>query len=410
MHIVHNNKSSSTIYIIGSNVTELELSVVADVEGQTEIDVELDGKLSASTSFNASIKSEDDDFAADSDMELYSPSSPFRVEDFILPDIQEESEELELEVGCQAPNPPEKLNQTSSTLEETETSFSEEVLSILERTGSLRMKPQEGSTPPLLPTSPPPGPLLTSGHKTPLAPIPMHTTANSVPQKAPVFQSKALYRHSVAGAMDDLPPPLPKSQPPGKLMSPRQSLFMDLADMSGSYHPELDLSQLVPQMKRIREAPLEENIASDQEKHSKDTDDKGSDVIEVNILPPAVPPPFPEEDFDVNKDHMQKSKRPESYYLRTFEPPKEFSDSGFQDTDNTAEHLKSLSPQTAMLEPSDIPASSPRESMHATQAWVQKIDSSTTFTSDEQMTENSGSVVLKAAASPGSEVSLLLSL
>ena len=383
-----------------------------------ETAADLSCKMSTSTSFNASIKSnDDDDFGADSDsMELFDPSSPFQVkqEQFLLPDIMEEADELESQdAGAELTidsdfGADDRLNQTSSTLEETETSFSEQVLGILERTGSLRVQSQDRSSPPpVLPVSPPPGPLLLSDLKKPIPPVPRVTTAMSETNKPPPhFKSEVSFRHSIVGALDDIPPPLPKTQPPGKLMSPRHSLFLDLADVgnmaSGYCATELDLSQLVPQMTRIREAPVEKKTTS---KEDKDVTKMKQGNFETGSLPSLVPPPLLEESLNKSKKDPEKSKRPESYYYKTFEPPKEFSDSGYQDTDNATDGRRTQSPPpTTTADSTQVPPAIHIEYMQATQTWVQHIDSSTTFTSDDQMTENSGSVGLKPEDSPKSEV------
>jgi len=382
--------------------------------------VDMNGMLSASTSFNASIRSDDDDdFGADSDtMELYSPSSPWvKQEPFLLPDIMEEADELDTEEagGTEQPTTAskgtgagEKLNQTTNTLEETETSFSEEVLGILERTGSLRMSSQYKSNPsPVLPVSPPPGPLLLSDLKKPIPPaLPgVPTVTSEKKYKPPPFHPEITFRHSVVGGLDDIPPPLPKTQPPGKLMSPRHSLFMDLADignMASSYHAtELDLSQLVPQMTRIREAP------ADMQTNGRDEDTKIKQRnSEADGSPLLVPPPSLEESPKGTTETSGKNKRPESYYYKTFEPPKEFSDSGYQDTDNATDGRKTQTPPptTTAVDLPQIPSAVQIKYMQATQNWIQQIDSSTTFTSDDQMTENSGSMGLKPEESPNREV------
>ncbi len=381
-----------------------------DEKFQAEVEAELEGNLSASASFDASIKSDDDFAAPEYDVELYTPSSPFHINDeFILPDIMEENEETELEDdGNERPElekpGTEELNQTSSTLE-TETSFSEEVLGILERNGSLRMASSEQcSSPPILPNSPPPGPLLISDAKTPLASIPLRKTAKSSHPTPLSFKAEASYRHSMAGAVEDIPPPLPSTQPPGKLMSPRHSLFMDLADINGGYQPtQLDLSQIVPQMSRIREAP--EEVKRTNKENGTNSLNKECDKNMKTNLASLIPPPLAQE------ESSQTRERPESYYLRTFEPPKEFSDSGFQDTDNTADNSNSRSPRVAAPEqqPEVVMSSSVKvSSMTTTQAWVQQIDSSTTFTSDDQMTEHSGSIGITLETSNDVVVSLTL--
>lgn len=395
-----------------------------------------DPGISASPSLdylnNASIKSDDDSHSTESEhMELYCPSSPFRVkEEFILPDIQEESDEAELNDSAHTPcpqithcDPPDAISHHFSLdegdLDIMETSFSEELLGILAKSANFEMKSLDTSNPPLLPISPPPGPLLTSELNTPLASIPTHHIPHRPPPNLASFIPKS-YRHSVAGAMEDIPPPLPSSQPPGKLMSPRRSLFMDLADIDSASHNSmgnLDLSQLVPQLKRIREATdadkdntVLERMKSNELREEMKENSGTLDLKEAgDTLPIAVPPPILDNsanDLDMTEDLSQGRQRLDSYHLRTFEPPKEFSDSGFQDTDNMvvdhhrAQALQSLTPELPKINISKLAEENQKSHILTTQ----KIDSSTTFTSDEQLTENSGSVGLKTMASSGSEV------
>lgn len=361
---------------------------------------------SADISFETSVGSvkSEGELSSDSEsLELFQPSSPFKVtEEFLLPDIIEETEEMETD-SLENPLENSFQDQDHSSLHSSlndgeldikETSFNEATLPGLSQAfeelpsiGELDMNPN--LDPPMLPVSPPPGPLLS----------PELDVVSDVHQEVPYKEGYDAeeakgYRHSVAGTCEDIPPPLPLTGPPGKMISPRHSRFIDLADLSADFKPnsmgKLDVSQLVLKMSKV--------VTKVEPPFQKTSEDKVLETESVKsseILPP-LPLDYPDADFDTSDASIIR-QRLGSHHLKTFEPPKEFSDSGFQDTDvNTP-------PRTAVVLARPTFGSNEEKSDSPLSALTQKMDGSVTATSDEQLTENS-SVGLKTVASSGSEV------
>ena len=322
---------------------------------------------------NLSIRSDGDNFSMEPEeqFELFCPSSPFRVkEEFILPDIQEESDEAELYGSanvCSAqtshfPSPPGALSHQSN-LDKADmmvTNFKEEFLVMLAKSASYEAD-----------------------------------NAN----------------HSL-DILEDFLPPLPSTVPPGKLMSPSHSLT-DIGDSAqqslNSVENLLDLSQLVPQLGKNKDS-YRDISASDQREMvgfepCEEVKEKSGMLKSTPLL---VPPPFSDDsdnDLDMTGDLLHGLQRLDPYLFRTFEPPKEFQDSGFQYTDTMAvdQYRKSLLLPSVAPELPVISISSLAENNRRSHIMMQ-IDSSTTFTSDDLLTENSGSVDLKTMASSGCEV------
>jgi hypothetical protein len=368
------------------------------------------------------MKSEGDVSSGSESLELFQPSSPFRItEEFILPDILEESEELDADTDLENAHE-HSMNKSDllsihSSLDDGEfdikvTNFNDE--QFFDDTGTV--EPQSANpekqtpdlTPPVLPISPPPGPLLpTSPPPGPL--ISMETPLASNKSTPPEEYNPVNFRRSVAGALEDLPPPLPTTLPPGKLISPRHSSgFLDLAELSVSTRKgsrgHLDMSQLVLEMKRVSDETKQEpqvDVGSRAKCKEEDTP-KGKHGVEAAVMDDVlslVPPiqNHPEEvEFDEDGNPSMTRHRLGSYHLKTFEPPQEFSDSGFQDTDNAA------APQGSKDTTTEHVAAS--EGRDATSPSI-LVTSIASRMSDEQLTENSGSVELKTFASSGSEVS-----
>ena len=163
----------------------------------------------------------------DSLPELFQPSSPLQIsKNFILPDIMEESENDQSESmrssiisadGTINRSPVKQDDSNFDPFEETgldviETNFNDDVplpdfddVTDDQQFHNVSGSPQE---PPILPVSPPPGPLLSPRFS-------MMSEHASDPN-----------RFSVVSVSNEMPPPLPISLPPGKLI-PRESMYQD---------------------------------------------------------------------------------------------------------------------------------------------------------------------------------------
>lgn len=370
------------------------------------------GELSPEVSIG-SVKSKEDLSDSDS-MELFQPSSPFKVkEEFILPDIIEESEELELDSAEQDDMNNSDILSLHSSLDDGELDIQETTFnelnpgSTLDKSSSIDEAGMQNFEPPMLPISPPPGPLLSPDSSiTTISSKP--TTSHKQPSSL-VSYNPTNSRHSIAGMMEDIPPPLPATQPPGKMISPRHSMFMDLADLSSELRPnskgQLDMNRLVLKMSEVADIEEIENKKSSKEEKSTSVEEiSESNSLKSDKVLTLVPPiqDHPDGDFDDSNPSVIR-QRLGSYHLKTFEPPKEFSDSGFQDTDVAADQCSKVNSNASSG--SAVVPSKPMFASDDEDGMVQKIDSSVTCTSDEQLTENSGSVgLVTIAASSRSEV------
>lgn len=365
------------------------------------------------------------DISSESDqMELFQPSSPFQIkEEFILADIIEENEFEDVEVDSVMLKNGEQ-NPESHSLH---SNFEEEVLDIEETEfdeeytfGAAKdvLSESGNSGLPMLPISPPPGPLLSPELIDAAAEKTTHNLPPSVERYNPnIATGDNYYRHSIGGALDDVPPPLPVTQPPGKLISPRHSMFMDLADLATDFKPgQFDLSQLVLKMSQVSEVvenKLEGGEGAEGAEGST-MDDKPVTVesaletqsLKYDEVLTLVPPIQDSTDVDFDDDNPSISRqRLGSHHWKTFKPPKEFSDSGFQDTDIATDQGSKTNTSRSALASSKAPFATDNGNrvVQSQSIVIQTIDSSLTCTSDDQFTENSGSVGLKTFASSGSE-------
>ena len=267
-------------------------------------------------------------------------------------------------------------------------------------------------------------------------------------------------RFSIISLTDDTPPPLPTSLPPGKLISPRHSMILNptlnvmelgeaLWGLGTQQRRGLDVNLLAAQMANLAqeqgtevELPKtdQEGIAMVTEgdhKHERNevdfSRDEGSrhqpiseqdsgpiiqgsstDTREGHLEEDTIETLPPPDDYYYNNEdtpHRGSKLKITPSFLRSLEPPAEFSDSGFPDTD--AENPTNTSPSdqsgkgasvkeprsstkgSVMTECLEVPVLSHRKSSLA----------SVTSYSDERLTEYSGSVGLKTTASSSSLVS-----
>ena len=161
--------------------------------------------------------------------ELFEPSSPLQINsNFLLPDIMEESENERseslrsslLSSDGMIIKSPSKQNFTKfDPFEETgldvvETNFDNDVPLPINGNSDNEQAPNASGSPvepPILPVSPPPGPLLSPRYS-------MMLPESSEPDD--------YNRFSVVSVTSEMAPPLPTSLPPGKLI-PRESLYQD---------------------------------------------------------------------------------------------------------------------------------------------------------------------------------------
>ena len=413
-------------------------------------------------------------------MELFQPSSPFTVkEEFILPDIMEEAEEAETESASleaevqerDAPSPHSSLDDGELDIEETNFSNGNLFSSVHETLGGNEVPETSplNFNPPRLPVSPPPGPLLSPE----LEVVSEQPTASIT--ESPRLLTRVKYnpmtsRHSMMeGMLNDLPPPLPITQPPGKLIPPRQSRYLDLVTFTTTSQAApsnserqhnvaeeaTDQESCDVQTRESCDAQTEDTRIHIQESHDKQTQEscdtqtqescdsrtqescdsqtQESCDTQTEADNAATTREFIPETQSVKSDdilillppleeHMEGDfsdsdlvrQRLGSHHLETYEPPKEFSDSGYQDTDTAATNTPPPPPPPPTPPPnieSLLANQSPGlgfdaedTSIHSPVIMISKLDSSATCTSDEQLTENSGSVGPKTVISSGSEV------
>ena len=347
--------------------------------------------------------------------------------------------------------------------------------------------PQSTQSPPetpTLPLSPPPGPLLSPRYsllfsKESLSPSPdlshSHSLIPGCEHDSKDSSSRISVRLSTISLADDTPPPLPSSLPPGKLISPRHSMILSPGTVNfndietfirSSDAGYLDLHQLAAQLAQIPECgerleqskqlheEEEEKGAKDKQRMNIDSSESPMTEIECNTQQPlgdgelsrsqnevegeqqiserrdSLLPPYIEcsdEEYpqceDVLPQKGSKLKLTPSF-LQSLEPPKEFSDSGFLDTDGenvpTAPEYQKMGRRTSSLPVTrgsrdyhrpransdhlTVATSGGSAEMSSQQFQLRK-DGSTTSYSDERLTEYSGSVGLKTHASSDSPVS-----
>ena len=399
---------------------------------------------------------------------LFEPSSPIHIGgNYILPDIMEENEPEESESEFNSAETPHRGDSQGEEepavyvrdgefdvvqvdiqeavllegVEYIETNFSDNLENVqIEKNATSTAGRSTLSTstalssPPSLPISPPPGPMLSPRLSLVLNEglIPDLEITESHTEDAP--SSSALNRLSTISTTDDvLPPPLPSSLPPGKLISPRHSMIESQGMISGGVDfaagnsGGLDMSSLIAHMDSLiqergaepadmrMDTPEEGNVEEEMkqvtnldeleeqnEAHIEDTiAESGVENTDILLLPPPLATADEETPFKGSKLKVTPS------FLRTLEPPVEFSDSGFPDTDteNTpgSTHKVSSGRKTRSLADKGQIASKHFENVNELLPTLPLHENSLAI-SDEQLTEYSGSVGLKTTASSGSLV------
>lgn len=309
---------------------------------------------------------------------LYKPTAPLHLTPSgILHDIAEETEcDTEFEHSWNVAGSTNGVGNRVLPTELEELEYAE--TNFLDNTGSTTDFNDQNVTepltspgvisPPSLPVTPPPGPVLS-----PRLSMLLAEAAGAEGGQATLQISDPKNRLSTASLSGDVPPPpLPTSLPPGKLISPRHSL-MDLehgrcpGSTTGSVGMGLDfalLSQRVADMSdkprtgshdsvpdeevqngdQAELAELEKECNGDEEPllitTIDEVDDPPEDICEENI-PPPVEDETPNDFTGVSKLKITPS------FLQTLDPPREFSDSGFPDTDH--ENVQST-PETGTTE------------------------------------------------------------
>ena len=331
---------------------------------------------------------------------------------------------------------------------------------------------------PTLPLSPPPGPLLSPRYSLLFSkdsPSPSPDLSHShilIPDcqhdsKDAQSSSRISVRLSTISLTDDTPPPLPSSLPPGKLISPRHSIILSPGPLSSNeletfirssdtgYLDLYQLTQLTAQLAQVPEhgERLEQVDREEGEKRLKDKQQMNIDLSETpmaeikcntqqpqneveseqqilerrdSLLPPCIE--CSDEEYpqceDIPPRKGSKLKLTPSF-LQSLEPPKEFSDSGFLDTDG--ENVPTAPPEDQRMgrRASSLSLTSGSRDFHrpransdhltvaagdgstemSNQQFQLRKDGSTTSYSDERLTEYSGSVGLKTHVSSGSPVS-----
>lgn len=365
-----------------------------------------DDSIEYDDSFALSYSSHEDE--DDSDLpNLYQPSSPFHGnQGFVLPDIMEENEDDMLSEDRSL----RRLSsmETSETLESrnfdhgfkeadvdidimnnvAETNFTDDIVDEASNNKNLPGQGDEETIPgpfeaPVLPSSPPPGPLLSPRLSMLLA-------------EGKAYGDLDTSRFSFA---DDVPPPpLPSSLPPGKLISPRSSKYLDRSSYIVEEHvPTLELMSKIGALKEERES--EEPTESEKEVPNQETEHKeaSEDVDGVDPMLAVVPPPVASDEDEGDL----KPKRRQSVY---FDPPPQFqtgSDSGFTDmiplhSDHSTSGGNIV--QDAVEPPRGILSEGRDGRGHHRRG-------SSTTTTDERLTEYSESVDMKTNVSSTSRVS-----
>ncbi len=336
----------------------------------------------------------------DEDHTLFEPSSSLKVipQEFILPDIAEESDSASRPLSILSEVEQTRLHESEikyrdhtnkqhaaakafnrRSLDYTRQSFEEAGLDVIETKfdndqllNRIVDTMSEMSTsfeadeslpePPFLPVSPPPGPLLSPRYSILLAAL-EENKANACTVEDKQRTSAIIHRLSTINMVDDEPPPLPETLPPGKMMSPRHSKLLaqggNTSEMS-----QLDLSILLSKMNS-----LEKSKASPSEQNNSTTT-VTVDLEEEQVLA-LLPPP------DIDEETVQRrgsSLKLTPSFLRSIEPPQEFTDSGLPETDET--------PATSEHTPSKVTSQS---SCHKNSSATE-----TTF-SEEKLSECSGS-------------------
>ena len=224
--------------------------------------------------------------------------------------------------------------------------------------------PATVAPPPSLPVSPPPGPVL-SPRLSMLGEETVGTTGSGIPTPQGSTADQ-LNRHSLASlAGDSPPPPLPSSLPPGKLISPRHSLMDPEPSVA---HPDSILGGIGMRLdaallsEKLSVSVSDRDIGADSHDsipdplvpngdtqnastHSETENNENEEPLLITTIDEVddpsdlfdesnelLPPPLEDDDTPAGSQGRPKLKITPSF-LRSLEPPLEFSDSGFPDTD-----------------------------------------------------------------------------
>ena len=302
---------------------------------------------------------------------LFEPTSPLHLMPTgILHDIAEETEgDTECERswnGREEAHPLPQLAAEDDEIEYGETEFFDAMDTTATSQDVLMIgtSPAGVAPPPCLPVSPPPGPVLSPRLSMLLA----ETNGTNINGTPSPHQSTTDYQNRLSVASqsgDSPPPPLPSSLPPGKLISPRHSL-MD-SDPSvhrpnsilGNIGTRLDTILLSDRIltatsdgevkadshDSIPQTPVQAGDMPDSTKHFETesdgdeeepllitTIDEVDDPAEEELDESGEPLPPPLEDPPTRLGESKLKITPS--FLRSLEPPREFSDSGLPDTDH----------------------------------------------------------------------------
>ena len=291
--------------------------------------------------------------------ELFEPSSPLQIgSNFLLPDIMEESENERSESlrssllssdGMIIKSPSKQKFTKFDPFEETgldvvETNFDSDVpLPVNDDNCDDEQAPDASGSPvdpPILPVSPPPGPLLSPRYSMMLLESSEQDDHN---------------RFSIVSVSSEIAPPLPTSLPPGKLI-PRESLLYQ--------DPESKID-LWYELKRTNEEKIHSGDSNSHEELKADA---------------------------INHDPIIKSEEAEMSHK--FIEHLSTSDSGFPDTDMATDH--STGGRNI-----DTPIGNPHQFISVA---TKNSSTSIASCSDERTTEYSGSIGLKTNFSSGSQV------
>ena len=244
---------------------------------------------------------------------------------------------------------------------------------VIDELGGDKTPPQSAkpSTPPRLPVSPPPGPVLSPRLSMLLAEaaaMGSHIPANpdlSAATGGVGDRYDLMNRLSVVSISDEPPPPLPSSLPPGKLISPRHSLMgpehgVRSDSIAGGIGTGLDIALLAQKVSRVKEArqntdsqyPGLEGLVQNEDRaltertgHQPEAECNGDNEEPLLITTIDEVDDSPDELCDESNETLPPPVTPNHLtggskltitpsFLQSLEPPREFSDSGFPDTDH----------------------------------------------------------------------------
>lgn len=318
------------------------------------------------------------------------------------------------------------------------------------RTGSSSSVPRSHSSVDFGPRSTSPLPYSHSDRDLMVSP----DTRSSAPHSNYSPTSSSSNRLSTISLSDETPPPLPTSLPPGKLISPRHSMLL-VPEMSfeglgmvtsSSEAGFLNLDRLAAQITGLKQkveqreehgmdlevnaggkeengiaeengeqsieeqnidVPKEDNgllgIATPEQRESTIGSEQQEEIEDLDVLPPLND--ITDDDLTDGPPKKGSKLKYTPSLLQNLEPPVEFSDSGFTDVENTSpvvschqNHDKSKMKDSRQTSKEHSDAQVEQENA------PHKASSSATSYSDDRLTEYSGSVGLKTNASSGSLV------